>query len=311
MPGSNAPRGPSTILRRVFPALLLATILLLPSPSWSHPRASTSSLTGSIKTVAGGIEVSLTNNGTDAFNWFLIQMPPSVHHTGATMDAGGCGPGPDASTVRCGIASPGFVPGASHVVMIKTDGPYPPNGGAQLFTGAIFSGPYSPAGTATGPEPPPPPPAQPCKCASLIARIVPASVKLEHPTKPVMTLHFTVHWLLSCSKGTGGCTGAVDLIAPLKAKNPKTGDEGYDSKFVVGGRDRVLVEIRCQGACAKVIDGGKAVTLSAKSGLGPLDRAFESIPIKIERFCQRTLVTKLSIAFDRNGDVNLSRSKLA
>ena len=297
MVGSNPRRRPSTILRRVFPALLLGTILLLPSPSWSHSSASTSSLTGSIKTVAGGIQVSLTNSGTDAFNGFLIQMVPSVHHTGVVMDGGTCGPGPAASNVRCGIPSPGFVPGATHIVTITTDGPYPPNGGAHLFAGPTFDGPFSPAGTATGPEPP-------CRCLSLDARIIPASIALTPgPAKaghgPSLAVDFTLHWALRCSGGTGsGCKGTV-----------KPTGHTYT---VLGSSNGQGTEIQCRASCAKTTGGGKRyryATGSDRAGLAKLGR----VSIVIRRTCQGKALPTVSlwVAFDRAGRVSLKSSKLA
>ena len=193
--------------RRVIPALLVAAILLLPSPSWSHDRARESSLTGTMTAFAGGITVVVTNAGTDAFNYFWIRMVTSVHHTGASIDrGGGCGPGPDANTVKCGVSYDGFLPGQTYTVTIMTDAPYPPNGGAQLFTGPGTNGPLIPAGTATGP--PAAPRLPPCICRSLEVGIVPYSLKLVDPNGPDLRMHFQLHWSLNCSEGSqNSCNG--------------------------------------------------------------------------------------------------------
>ena len=299
MVGSNALRGPATIRRRVFPALLLGTILFLPSPSWSHPRASTSSLTGTIKTVAGGIQLSLTNNGTDAFNGFLIQMVTSVRHTGAVMEGGSCRPGPAASNVICGIASPGFVPGATHTVTITIDGPYPPNGGAHLFAGPL-GGPFSPAGSATGPEPL----SRRARVYRLGARIIPASIALTPgPAKPghgpSLAVDFTLHWTLRCSGGTGsGCKGTV-----------KPTGHTYT---VLGSSNGQGTEIQCRASCTKTTGGGQRyryTTGSDRAGLAKLGR----VSIVIRRTCQGKVLPPVGlwIAFDSAGRVSLKSSKLA
>lgn len=97
----------------------VAVTLLVPPASQSRGRAASSSLTGTITAVAGGIKVALTNTGTDSFNYTWIKMVPAVHHTGASIDrGGGCGPGPDSNTVKCGVSFAGFQPNESHTVTI-------------------------------------------------------------------------------------------------------------------------------------------------------------------------------------------------
>jgi hypothetical protein len=297
MVGSSAGRGPSTILRRVVPALVLGTVLLLPSPSWSHSKAPNWSLTGSIKTIAGGIQVSLTNTGTDAFNGFLIQMVPSVHHTGVAMDGGTCGPGPAASNVRCGIAPPGFVPGTTRIVRITIDGPYPPNGGAHLFAGPTFDGPFRPAGTATGPKPP-------CQCLSLAAQILPASIALTPgPAKaghgPSLALDFTLHWTLRCSSGTGsGCRGTVQPT-------------GHTYTVLGSGNEHDTV-IQCRASCSKTTGGRQRYRYATESDRAELAK-LGRVSIVIRRTCQGKALPPVSlwIGFDGVGRVSLKSSKLA
>jgi hypothetical protein len=257
-------------------------------------------MTGSIKTVADGIELSLTNNGTDAFKGFLIQMVTSVHQRGAVMEGGSCSPGPAASNVVCLVAGPGFLAGETHIVTITTDGPYPPNGGAHLFAGPV-GGPFSPAGTATGPEPPPPPP---CTCLSLGARIIPASIALTPgPAKaghgPSLAVDFTLHWTLQCSGGTGsGCNGTV-----------KPTGHTYT---VLGSSNGQGTEIQCRASCTKTTGGGQRyryATGSDRAGLAKLRR----VSIVIRRTCQGNALPPVSlwVAFDRAGRVSLKSSKLA
>jgi hypothetical protein len=296
-------------------ALALAALLFVPSTSWSHgSRSATASLSGTIKIFNGAVEISILNNGPDSTNWVWIRLVPSVHHTGATMDGGGCGPGGDSNTVRCGIASPGFTVGSTHVIHISTDAPYPTNGGAQLFTSDLFSGPPVPAGTATGPAPATTPPApKPCTCVSLTPRIVGSSLKIASGDLSHLDLRFTVHWTMGCTKGAGGCHAWLRPHAPSQRPNPKAGDRGYETHWVPGDaiHDQ-FVRIDCTGPCGKVSEGGKALTLKAKRGLDADDRAHESIPIVIDRYCgsRKLAQARLSVAFGANGRLDLAKSKL-
>ena len=177
-----------------------------PSPSWSHSRVPTWSMTGSIRTVAGGIQVSLTNNGPDAFNGFLIQMV----HVGSPHGAWRWSEAP-AAPARPPAMSGAVCPAGlrARVNPHRQDHhrrALPAERRRAPLRRADLGRAFSPAGTATGPKPP-------CRCLSLDARIIPASISLgPGPGKvdhgPSLALDFTLHWTLRCSAGTGnGCTG--------------------------------------------------------------------------------------------------------
>jgi len=305
----------AAILRRGLVLLVLTAMLAVPGPSWSHERKSTSSLTGTIVRIAGGIQVTLTNTGTDSFHYVWVQMVPSVHHTGASIDrGGGCGPGPDLNTVKCGISFGGFQPNQVYVVTIMTDHDYPVEGGAQLFTGDATDGPLNPAGTATGPEAPPlPKPEQPCRCRSLTARIV--SPSLGHPNGRGLDMYFGLHWTLGCTPGAGGCEGKLTILAPHQKPNPRTKEKGYVSHFKVGplGNKRLVdsVGVACPGACANTTAGTYHLRLDSFD-LGVHERALESIPIVVQRSCQGKALPpiRLTIAFDDDGRIDLPKSRL-
>jgi hypothetical protein len=213
------------------------------------------------------------------------------------MDGGTCGPGPADSNVRCGIPEPGFVPGATHIVTITTDGPYPPNGGAHLFAGPTFDGPFSPAGTATGPKPP-------CRCLSLGVRIIPASISLSPgPAKvdrgPSLALAFNLRWSLRCSSGGGsGCKGTVQPTGRTYT--------------VLGSSNRQDTVIQCRGPCAKLTGGGQRYRYATESDRAELAK-LGRVSIAIRRTCQGKPLPPVSlwIAFDRVGRVSLKSSKLA
>jgi hypothetical protein len=277
-------------MRRLALLVVAAAVLILPSPSYPHAERSTSTLTGTITRTAGGISVSITNAGTDSFNYFLIKMVPSVHHTGATIDrGGGCGAGPDSNTVRCGISFAGFRPGETYTVTITTDVPYPANGDAELFagTGTSTSGPWNPAGTATGPPGPPP---QPCRCLSLTAKILAKSLKLEVGPAQIdhggtITLHFTVAVTLTCSAGTSGSCDSE--IKPVGKGFEIIGDPGKTKSRAVRFE----------------LDTDRDRAQLAKLG---------RLPIRFARTCEdkRLPAVTLYVGFDKVGRIALAKSRL-
>ena len=78
------------------------------------------------------------------------------------------------------------------------------------------------------PPPPPPPPLPPkCKCLLLTARVVPSSLKLvvghdedngRKYDNEERAFTFTVHWVMNCSKGNGGCNGRLPVQQPARGK---------------------------------------------------------------------------------------------
>lgn len=293
--------------------VVLLAVLLVPPASQSRQDASASVLTGTITRVPGGIAVAVTNAGGDSFNYFLIKMVPSVHHTGASIaPAGGCGAGPDSNTVRCGISFKGFEPGQTYTVTIMTDAPYPQNGGAELLAGTGISGtgPWTPAGQASGP---PDALEVPCKCTALTARILPATLTVHdrHP-KPTffpteyMELSFRLHWSLTCSKGTSGCEANLDLRAPQ--------GRAYHTVFYAKGAKTTQLTVRCDADCGTTEEGAALVRIYG-ANLEPHDRkALGSMPFVVNRSCPGVAVKlpplRFSIAFTPGGGIDLKRSKL-
>ena len=107
-------------MTRLLAVGAVAAAVFLPSASFG--AATVSNLSGEITRVDGGIKVVIRNNGPDKTTWVWIKMPSSVQHTGASADGGGgCGPGGDANTVRCGFGLPTYFPaGETRTVTIMT-----------------------------------------------------------------------------------------------------------------------------------------------------------------------------------------------
>jgi hypothetical protein len=289
---------------RVLTVLALGALLLVPSAS--HAATTEVNLSGVITRIPGGIEVAITNNGPDLAKYVYVRMNGGEHTDCSADEGGACADGGDANTVRAFWAS--FPPGVTRHVRIMTKEPYRAGAGAQLLNGNLINSPPAFAGTATGPPPAPPPPPKPktCKCTSLTARIVPQSLRQKHPLSGNLALSFDVQWTIKCTKGSGGCTGGLTVVAPQQKANTRTGDPGYTTRL----QGAAATTFTCTGKCGKSTDSKDRNTLRSTKGLLPDARALESIPIVISRACRGQPPVRLSIAFDRDGRVDLKESKL-
>jgi hypothetical protein len=174
-------------------------------------------------------------------------------------------------------------------------------------------------------QPPPPPPPPKCKCLLLTARVVPSSLRLEighhessgkkYPTADRI-FTFTVHWVLNCSKGSGGCNGHLSVKEPARGKldihwyrpNAKEPLKQYD-----------IVPIECAGRCGEAQDGGMKLRLWGRPSRGgeysELARDWENARFKflIKRTCQGRKLKSVPIwiALDETGKkIDFKRSKL-
>ena len=190
--------------------------------------------------------------------------------------------------------------------------------GTQAADGsAIGEGPAGSCDALNAAPPPPPPPPPKCKCLLLTARIVPSSLSMEvvqyeslgkkyDSTSRIFT--FTVHWVLNCSKGAGGCNGHLSAKEPGRGKvdvhwyrpDTKTPPKQYD-----------IVPIE---------DGGVKLRLWGHPGRGgetsELNEDWKNARFKflIKRTCQKQKLKSVVIwiALDKTGKkLDLKRSKLS
>jgi hypothetical protein len=130
---------------------------------------------------------------------------------------------------------------------------------------------------------------QPCKCLKLEGRIVPKSIAFVNPgERGGMHMEFTVHWVMTCLKGDGGCEGQLTLapanVPPGTRLEPPNG------------------VIKCNGPCAATTDGAMKFVLIGGRQLGGDRRghAVKSIKIRMKRSCQgRNLKVRVfTLVFD-------------
>ncbi len=168
-------------------------------------------------------------------------------------------------------------------------------------------------GPSTPPPPPPPtpkkPPPKPCKCIQLTARIVPDSltanlvaVHVLTASKEELEITFTVHWVMTCLNGAvAACRGSLTVDKPPAIES--NGDQF--GVFIDGDRS-----FKCKGGCGGLQDGAFKVTLATEADRTEV--AGHRIPVVIRRTCQarRLSPIRLSIAFDKKGRPDRTKSKL-
>jgi hypothetical protein len=185
--------------------------------------------------------------------------------------------------------------------------------GTQAADGsAIGDGPAGNCDALNAAPQPPPPPAK-CKCVLLTARVVPSSLKLTSDVDGGhRSFSFTVHWILNCAKGDGGCNGH------LSVQEPPTGKE-FRFFWLHNNvpRDPEVVGIACRGRCSESRDGGKKLELygDALPGTGQA-KGWKNARVRflIKRACQKKKLKPITIviAFDATGKkLDLKRSKLS
>jgi hypothetical protein len=198
--------------------------------------------------------------------------------------------------------------------------------GTQAADGsAIGEGPAGNCDALNAPPPlppPPPPPPPKCKCLLLTARVVPSSLKLEAFQNYSQgfgkwdsgrrDFTFTVHWVLNCATGKGGCNGH------LSVKEPASTDRRSFHWEKTPPRDPDIIPVSCPGACGKLRDGGQTMTLVGfERQAHPNDHAdlWKSAGFKflIKRTCQKRKLSSVTIwiMLDKAGTkIDFKKSKL-
>jgi hypothetical protein len=234
--------------------------------------AAPAALDGTIARTAEGIGVTIRNTGPDTYNAIRITMVATVHHTGAEMQGGQCGPGVSTSDVLCILVTP-FGPGQSVTVFISTDGPYPDNGGGQVWWSSNGPpGPFGGPGVLVGPPPP-----RPCACNAITTKVTRTALNFTDELR----WHFQLVWTMKCTGGAGRCAGQIRIVAAngLRTTLPK------------------IRTISCKGTCAKrasqpLFVGGTSADPRPKAGqpdrraLLRKNRRGKTFNFQFKKFCR-------------------------
>ena len=118
-------------------------------------------------------------------------------------------------------------------------------------------------------------------------------------------LQFTLHWVLGCSKGKGGCKATLRVLQPPETKS-------ISWRIIAFGSHATIT---CKGSCSEVSDGGAKIVLEGDLRYGAAHDPWKNarIPIRVKRTCQgrKAVPINLVIALDATGDkVDVAKSKL-
>lgn len=155
-------------------------------------------------------------------------------------------------------------------------------------------------GTLSGPTAPPP--KTPCNCISLYGRVLPKSITLTNPGEEGgLHMEFDVAWTMTCTTGSGGCAGQLEILPPQPALALKA------RMKPLSGR------VSCVTDCGTSKSGVMHFTLIVGSPkLGNSGRKGKAITLTVKRTCQGKNVKpqKFVFVFNKLSLVDKGKSKL-
>lgn len=200
--------------------------------------------------------------------------------------------------------TPVIRPGETVTVGFTTNVSIPVNAGGEVrYSDTCLPG-SDQVGQASGPPPPqPPPPPKPkaCACKDLRTRIVSNRSSVTRSTAQGFEMELLVEWNLTCTKGTGTCTGELRLVPSAR-----------------GARLGITVSapaatVACKGPCTKrttrfqkyVVSGG------ARWASGKRGRTDKLVRLEMKRKCVSTRIPQtFDVVFDRSGGIDTRQSDL-
>lgn len=283
-------------------AVALAMILLV-APA-GVARTTTVAATGVITGPAsdGYFTLTIRNTGDESIRCFRLVVPSSVKVVSArsipNWQLGASSP-PPAPDIGARALGSGLAPGQSLQLVFRTDPPYPASGGALRVSGDCVNDVTAPLQVG---EPKPKPEPKPCACKDLKARIVPNRLLAPQNTSTGMRIELLAEWTLVCVKGSGKCTGQLELVPSARAKRL-----GTTVGAPAGGK------VTCQGACAKTTKRFQkfVVTSGPQFGAGKRGRTQRLLRLELKRVCKSARSRQIfQIVFAPSGAVDTKASDL-
>jgi hypothetical protein len=197
----------------------------------------------------------------------------------------------------------GIPPGGKQAFRILTDKPFDGNGspgGAQVSGDCVEDGP-APIDFGSPPKPKPTPKPTPCVCKDLKTRIVANRSGVTRSDAKGFAMELLLEWNLTCSKGTGGCTGRVTPAPSARAKR---------LGITVAAP---AAAITCTGPCAATTKRFQKLVVrgGARWAAGKRGRTDTLVRLQVKRTCKSTRIPQtFDIVFDRNGRIDTRRSDL-
>lgn len=252
--------------------------------------------------------LAVTNDGDRPLLCFGLLLS-GVQPTSATGPAGvltrvGTFQGRGLVHMQGNAAAPVVPPGGTVTVDFGTNIAIPTNAGGEIrYSDTCLAG-SDQIGQASGPPPPPPPPKpKPTKCAckDLKTRIVPNRTSINRSDAKGFSMELLVQWTLTCTKGTGDCTGELQLAPSVRGK-----------RLGIGVAQPVGT-VTCKGPCAKstVRFQRYEVTGGARWASGKRGKGDKLMRLQMKRKCKSTRIPQtFDIVFDRGGGIDTRRSDL-
>jgi hypothetical protein len=201
-------------------------------------------------------------------------------------------------------AAPVVQPGATVTVDFRTNIAIPTDLGGEIrYSDTCLAG-SDQIGQASGPPPPPPKPKpQPkkCACKDLKTRIVPNRTSIGRSDARGFAMELLVEWTLTCTKGSGDCTGELTLAPSVRARRL-----GISVAAPAG-------TVACKGACAKTTTRFQRWNVSggAKWAQGKRGRDPKLLRLEMKRKCKSTRIPQVfEIVFNRGGGIDSKLSDL-
>jgi len=294
-----------------FVRVRLGLLALLTAAALAPLAAGASATVNATGVVAGSgtqYTIKVTNTGDESI--ICMQFFPS----GATVVAAS-GPG-SPRTFGGGFGSQGFVllRGDSATWTFTTDKALSANAGGKLHVSGDCA--TDVIVDASGPAPPP------CECSTVDAFLNNFHIFGKASTR----IEFDVKWKITCTAGTGGCKGRVNVLAPRGATFLTQG-----GKTLRPARPTV-VRLECAGPCAATMGGRQTLqyvafqTAKGKKGkvrtvpnprFLPEGRANKDFEIRLGVLCISpsgvpgvSTTKKLKLHFDKYGQVDYKKSDL-
>jgi hypothetical protein len=296
------------MIRCAIAAILLGTALLAVAPAQGSGADVNAAgvITGSGKTWT----ISIQNTGSEPLRCFKFFLAPGVLVTRPGPSPTGWQVGTQGQ-VLFGQSEDGIVIDGKQAFTFSTTVPYPPNAGGKLSVSADCQADAQ--GTVTGPTVPPAT-EKPCACKSLkwaIGRIGEFGLHatpIKERSQSGMTLRLASKWIMTCTRGTGGCKGALTVTIPPGQQRSLGLRFGDGPKAFRGQTTAVVI---CKSKTCETATDTFAFDLlgGPRLGFGKRGVDTDSVTLVVSAACGKKRERKqLTIVFGANGRADFRRS---
>jgi hypothetical protein len=296
------------MIRFAIAAALLGTALLAVAPAQGAGADVNAAgvITGSGKTWS----ITIQNTGSEPIRCFKFFLDPTVLVTKPGPAPAGWQVGTQGQ-VLFGQSADGIMIDGKQAFTFSTTVAYPPEAGGKLNVSADCQ--TDAQGIVTGPTRPPAT-KKPCACKSLswaVGRVAGSfylTLEKERSQRG-MTLRLGSKWVMRCTKGNGGCKGALTVTIPPAQQRSLGLRFGNIGPEAFHGRTTAVVI--CKSKTCEAASDSYAFQLvgGPKLGFGKRGVDTRSVTLVVSAACGRTRERKqLTIVFGEDSGVDRERS---